>query len=254
MTARVLVDPLALDAARIEVRGDRAHHLRRVARVRDGERVVAFDGAGREREATVGAASDDRVVLVPTGASRAGVAADRTRVTWIQAVPKGDKLETIARQATELGVARFIPAFTERSVPVERADRAEAHHARLLRVVEEAARQCGRADIPEVLRPCGLDAALKGAMDRALRVVAWESSARPLASLDDPGDGGVAVLAGPEGGISESEIRRALDLGFVPVSLGPRILRAETVAPALLGALSARWGDIARGATPYDAR
>lgn len=248
------MDPAALVGARIEVRGDRAHHLRRVARVRDGERVVAFDGTGREREATVASARDDRVELIPAGDVRGGVVADRARVTWIQGVPKGDKLETIARQATELGVARIIPAFTERSVPVERPDRVEAQHARLLRIVEEAARQCGRADLPEVLRPCALDAALDRAMDLALRLVAWESAARPLRTLDDPGDGGIAVLAGPEGGISEAEVARARARGFVAVSLGPRILRAETVAPALLGALSSRWGDIAIGATSHDAR
>lgn len=254
MTARVLVDPAELDAPRLEVRGERAHHLRRVARVRDGERVVAFDGAGRERETVVEGAADDRVALRPTGEARDGVGPDAARVTWIQAIPKGDKLETIARQATELGVARIVPAFTERSVPQERPDRAEAHHARLLRVVEEAARQCGRADVPEVLRPRALAAALDAAAACALRLVAWERSDAPLAALAHPGDGGVAVLSGPEGGLSPAEVALAAGRGFVAVSLGPRVLRAETVAPALLGALSARWGDIARCATPREAR
>lgn len=248
MTARLLVDPAELREDRVRVEGDRAHHLRRVARVRDGERVVLFDGEGRERDAEVRGADAQGVELEARSEPRVGVRRDAARVTWLQGVPKGDKLDAIARQATELGVERLIPVWTQRSVPVERADRVRARHDRLRRVVEEAARQCGRADLPAVDPPCDLATALAAASGCALRLVAWERASRPLEDLPDPAGGGVAVLSGPEGGISDDEARQAEAQGWVCVSLGPRILRAETVAPALLAVLSARWGDLRAGA------
>lgn len=244
MTARVLVRAELLDAACAELDGERAHHLRRVARVRDGERVVAFDGAGRERAAVIEGARRGSVTLRYVEPARRGATRDAARITWLQGVPKGDKLEGIARQATELGVERFVPVYTARAIPVERADRAASRHARLARVIEEAARQCGRADLPELSPAVGMREALALAAPCALKLVAWERASEPLASMPDPGGGGVAVLAGPEGGLDESEVLLAREAGFLSVSLGPRILRAETVAPALVALLSSRWGDL----------
>lgn len=244
MTLRALVEPASLRRDEALLVGDRAHHLARVTRVRVGEAVTAFDGQGTERDAVVQDLSRDGVRLRFTAPARAGVTRDRARVTLLQAVPKGDKLETIVRQATELGVERVVPVWSERSVPRERADRAEARHQRLLRVVEEAARQCGRADLPELLPACPLAEAIERAASCALRLVAWERAVRPLRGLPDPEGGGVALLVGPEGGLALAEAQAAEAAGFVTISLGPRVLRTETVAPALLAVLSARWGDL----------
>lgn len=244
MSERALVDDASLRRDDVTLTGDRAHHLARVTRVRPGERVTLFDGAGFERDAEVTRVDARAVALRCVSPLRAGVTADAARVTWLQGVPKGDKLETIARQATELGVWRLVPVWTARSVPRERPDRAVARHERLLRVVEEAARQCQRADLPEVLPACDLPAALALAPPGALKLLAWERAARPLRDLPAPGEGGVTVLVGPEGGIADDEAALAESLGFAPISLGRRILRAETVAPALLAVLSARWGDL----------
>jgi 16S rRNA (uracil1498-N3)-methyltransferase len=244
VSERALVDDASLRRDDVTLTGDRAHHLARVTRVRLGERVTLFDGAGFERDAEVTRVDAREVSLRCVSPRRPGVTADAARVTWLQGVPKGDKLETIARQATELGVWRFVPVWTARSVPRERADRAVTRHERLLRVVEEAARQCHRADLPEVLPACDLSAALALAPAGALKLLAWERAARPLGALPAPGEGGVTVLVGPEGGIADSEAALAEAAGFAPISLGRRILRTETVAPALLAVLSARWGDL----------
>lgn len=244
MSERALVDDASLRRDDVTLTGERAHHLARVTRVRPGERVTLFDGAGFERDAEVTRVDARAVTLRCVSPRRAGVAADAARVTWLQGVPKGDKLETIARQATELGVWRIVPVWTARAVPRERPDRAVTRHERLRRVVEEAARQCHRADLPEVLPPCDLAAALALAPAGALKLVAWERAARPLASLPAPGGEGVTVLVGPEGGLADDEAALAEAAGFTSISLGRRILRTETVAPALLAVLSARWGDL----------
>jgi 16S rRNA (uracil1498-N3)-methyltransferase len=218
------------------------HHLR-VARVPWGTEVVLFDGEGFEREGTLDPGGDTVTLRGPV---RAGVGADRACVTWLQGYPKGDKLDTILRQATELGVAAFWPVYTARSVPHARSERQAARLARWRRIAEEAARQSGRADLPELHPPEALDVVLDALPEGALRLLAWEGASTPLArvvaaSTRRP----VVVLVGPEGGLDANEVACCVARGFVAVSLGPRILRTETVAPAMLTALSVLCGDLA---------
>ncbi len=247
MTERLRVDASVVRGAEGEAAAlprEAAHHLR-VTRVPWGTRVVLFDGSGFERDATLDAGGAT-VTLGPH--AREGVGADRARVTWIQGYPKGDKLDTIVRQATELGVAALWPVYTARSVPQERGDRSAPRLERWTRIAEEAARQSGRADVPELRRPVPLDEALAALAEGGVRLVAWESSATPLARAVSPGaPGPVTVVSGPEGGLDAAEVARCEARGFVTVSLGPRILRAETVAPAMLAALSVLCGDLRPG-------
>lgn len=248
MRARVRVSPEAIascDGA-VRVSGDEGHHLARVTRVRVGESVVLFDGDGHERDATVREVLRGEVVVNTVGELRAGVGCDRAGVVWLQGVPKGDKMELVVRQATELGARAVVPVFTARTVPQERADREAKRVTRWQAIADEAARQCGRADGLRVHAPVTLDAAL-AAVTASLRLLAWEEAHAPLGDVVRAGDvtGGCAVLAGPEGGLTADEAARARAQGFVAVSLGPRIWRAETVAPAMLGMLSVLCGDLA---------
>ncbi|MDB4928419.1 MAG: hypothetical protein JWM10_903, partial [Myxococcaceae bacterium] len=160
MSERVRVAPADLDGAggSLELDGDRGHHLVRVTRVRVGDPVTAFDGEGRERPAEVGRVGRGEVVLAWTGPAVAGVGADRARVRWIQGVPKGDKMDLIVRQATELGVAAIAPVFTARSIPREQPERWAPRVQRWERIAEEASRQCGRAHVPAIEPPRPLGA------------------------------------------------------------------------------------------------
>ncbi len=253
MTERVRVDPAAFEgaAASITVDGDRGHHLVRVTRVRVGDRVLAFDGLGRERPAAVASVGRGAVELSWAGPPAAGVAADSARVRWFQGVPKGDKMDLIVRQATELGVGSIAPIFTARSVPREQPERWEPRRARWERIAEEASRQSGRADVPAIEAPRSLASVCgEAAGAGAVRLIAWEGAMTPLRSAVDAAGEGTSfeVLAGPEGGFEAAEVELARAAGFAPVSLGPRILRAETTAAALLSALSVLRGDLS-GAT-----
>jgi 16S rRNA (uracil1498-N3)-methyltransferase len=208
--------------------------------------VAVFDGLGWAAQGQVETVGDGCVTLT-LAEPAPGVGADRAEVLWLQGVPKGDKLELVVRQATELGVVALRPVYTRRSVPRPRDP--EALTQRLQRVAEEAARQCGRADLPEVLPALPLGPALE-ALPEAVRArfLAWEEATlglREAEHLAPPGR--CAVLAGPEGGFDRDEAQWAQARGFHPVRLGPRILRAETVAPVVLGALSLLRGDLAAG-------
>ena len=254
MTERVRVAPECLevpDGAEVPLGEETEHHLR-VLRVDAGESLVLFDGDGFERDAVIHAVSKREMVVVARGSRREGARYDSARVTWLQGYTKGDKLDLIVRQATELGVAVIRPVYTARSVPREREDKGSARLVRWQRIAEEAARQSGRADVPLVLPPAPLDDALAALGDEpSLRVVAWERSDQSLLDVVSRApEGPSIVLAGPEGGLDDDEVARCVRCGFAHATLGPRVLRAETVAPALLAILSALRGDL-RNVPPH---
>jgi 16S rRNA (uracil1498-N3)-methyltransferase len=248
MTTRTLWPELAGRASgeRVVLTGPAAHHLARVVRLRRDEVLVLFDGQGHEARARVteiAAGREPRIAVDLIEPPRAGVTADGASVIWLQGYPKADKLERIARQATELGVRAIWPVFTARSVP-RTANNARIE--RLCEIVASASAQCGRADLPEVRAPGPLAAALEAVPSEvALRIVPWEGGgANVLEVARAAGPGGCAVLVGPEGGLDASEVELAQRAGFVPVSLGPRVLRTETVAAAMLALLSVTRGDL----------
>ena len=172
-------------------------------------------------------------------------------VTWVQALPKGEKMDSIVRDATELGATRIVPATTAFTVVKLEGPRREARRQRWERIAHEAARQCGRSDAPEVLPVLGWSEALAAAGEASAgepmaAFCLHEKAKGPLGPMlfDAATRAGsqptlFAFAAGPEGGLSGEEVVEAGARGFAAVSLGPFVLRAETVAPATLGALAA---------------
>jgi 16S rRNA (uracil1498-N3)-methyltransferase len=160
----------------------------------------------------------------------------------MQAVGKGDKLDAVVRDATELGATRVVPVITERSVSRPPASRSE----RWRRIAVEAARQCGRGDAPIVDEPAPLADVLEHwpaleAHAGDARLCLSPSASAPigprLRGLD--ARGAIALLIGPEGGLTQAEISAAARAGFADVHLGRIVLRTETVCAAVLGAILA---------------
>jgi 16S rRNA (uracil1498-N3)-methyltransferase len=217
-----------------------AHYLTRVLRLREGDAFVAFDPAlGTEAEAEiVSALGEGGAVVVRAGALRARIES-RAEVTWVHGIAKGEKTDAIVRDATELGATRFVVATTERSVVKLSADRSVARRARWERIAQEAARQSGRADAPRVDGPLAWAEAIASVDREAARFVLWEEARAPLGpplALALGAGTALAFAAGPEGGLTKEEARFAEEKGWSLVSLGPLVLRTETVAAAVLGA------------------
>lgn len=218
-----------------------SHHLCRVLRLQKGDRFVAFDPeTGMEADATIDDASGD-AAHVSIGDIRPGNVIAETPIVLIYGLAKGDKVDSTVRDATELGATRILIARTVRSVAKVDSDRAGAKVERWRRIAEQAARQCGRADPPVVEGVLGWREALEAAKDVAsARYCLWENATEPLGNtlLDRIRErGSLAFAIGPEGGLSEAEVAEALALGFATVSLGRFVLRTETVAAAVLGAV-----------------
>lgn len=215
------------------ITGDDAHHIARVLRMKAGDALSLCDGCGKEYAAEICAISPDSVTC-KVGAAIDSNSESPCRVTLFQCLPKSGKFETIVQKCTELGVFAIVPVVSARCVVVPGKD-FQKKVDRYQRVAFEAAKQSRRAMVPEVLPltdiskidPCAFDLFL-AAYEEEQRV-SLKSALRQIESPES-----VALLIGPEGGFEPAEIERLTEQGAVPVSLGKRILRAETAGMAML--------------------
>ena len=225
---RVFVAPEKLSGERVVLDGEAHHHLARVLRARVGDRMVVFDGQGTEIDAEVVVAGAKTTAL-SLGARRRSATVAPVRITLLQALARGEKMDWIVQKTCELGLARVVPVLTGRTVapPAQAASRQQ----RWQRIAREAARQCGRADVPAVAAPTTLVEALRAIDAGELRLALWEASTgRPLRAVLPAEPRPTTLLVGPEGGFSANEIAQAEAAGFLVVGLGRRILRVETAA------------------------
>jgi len=218
-----------------QLEGARFHHLATVLRVRVGDGLEVFDGKGQVFDATVVTLGAESLTV---RLSQPRSAPPTRQVTIVQGLPKADKLELVLQKGTELGATRFAPAMCERSV-VKLDGKEEAKRARWQRIAEEAARQCGRSDVPEVMTPAPLVALVRALPDSPrVLVLDEEERAVPLSqAAQAAGERPLALVIGPEGGLARGEVDALLALGAQPVTLGRLILRTETAALAALAVL-----------------
>lgn len=217
-----------------------AHQARDVLRLAPGDSLRLLDGVGGEYPAEV-TAMDRKRVVVRLGERETGRADPAVRVVLCQGMLKAAKYEWVLQKGTELGVAAFMPLLCERAVATTE-EASESKRLRWAKIVAEALEQCGGTRLPELAAPRPLMHALAALPPGAVALIPWEEgAARPLrAALQDAvtAAGGVASVSevhlfiGPEGGFSPGEVALAERAGAIPVTLGPRVLRAETAAIA----------------------
>ncbi|AKJ00734.1 16S rRNA (uracil1498-N3)-methyltransferase [Archangium gephyra] len=228
----------------VTLSGERRHYLVHVLRLAEGSSLEVFDGAGRAFEARV-ASLDTEAVRLVLGEARHTPPPRPLHI--LQGLPKGDKLEWVLQKGTELGATAFHPVATARSVVKLEPRRAEERTTRWSKIVEEAARQCRRNDVPVVHVPCPLvDAVRSLAPGTTLLVLDEEESAVPLGEAFRSCAPGapVALVVGPEGGLAREEVSALRQLGARPVTLGRRILRTETAALAALAVMGFLDGEL----------
>lgn len=224
---RLFVSPERLGDAQLVLDGDAHQHLGRVLRARPGDTLVVFDGQGNEWNAEVIETGRERTTL-RVGARRPALPPP-VRVTLLQAMARGERMDWIVQKTCELGVARIVPVLTSRVVP--RGPASSPRRARWQKIAQEAARQSGRADVPAVDEAVSLADAVAAADPQDLRLLLWEQSrGQPLRLALPPSPRATTLLVGPEGGFAEEEVAAAEAAGFTAVTLGPRILRVETAA------------------------
>jgi 16S rRNA (uracil1498-N3)-methyltransferase len=202
-----------------------------------------FNGEGGEFSATL----DNIEKRQATAQIEAFVARDVEsclHITLIQAVSKGERMDYTLQKAVELGVNRIVPVFSKYSVVNLSGERRQKRLDHWQGVIISACEQCGRNRIPAVVEPLELTDWLAGKpADEGLNIMLDPAAECTLKTLKDTSAGKVALLIGPEGGLSEDEIALAQQAGFTGIILGPRVLRTETAGVAALAALQMLWGD-----------
>lgn len=225
----------------LEVRGERHHYLTRVLRLTAGDGLEVFDGAGRAFTAKVLSVDAEAATLSlgePVASSTA------PRIAIVQGLPKGDKLEWVIQKGTELGAWAFAPATTERAVVKLEEKRARDRQQRWQKIAEEAARQCGRSDVPQVLPVRPLREAVAAFEGAQVLVLDEEERALRLSEAVRQDASPRVLVVGPEGGLSRGEVQALKALGAVPVTLGARVLRTETASLAALAVLAHLAGEL----------
>lgn len=223
-----------------EIAGSDVHYLRDVLRAKVNDPIELLDGTGKIYEAKISKIEKGKIVCIIIS-SRQQESEPSVKVTLAQALPKARKMDFIIEKCTELGIERIIPMLTERTVGKS------AKLDRWRKIAKEAAEQSGRAVIPEVLPPMKLEEVLKLKNQFDLALIPWElekerTLKQSLQSPILPPFPHILVLIGPEGGFSQKEIELAREAGFIPISLGKRILRTETAGMAVISAVMYEMG------------
>ena len=226
---------------------DQTRYLTSVLRMQEGDALIVFNGSDWEYDAVIGHTRTGELALEIR--NKRPVPQDEIEITLCQAIPKVEKMDGIIRHATELGARRIIPFLAERSIPRWPEAKRPQKRERWRKIAVEAARQCGRSDIPEIGEIASFAGMLGSARDGALKLIPWEeeSGLGIREALRDPrydGTKSFHLVIGPEGGFANDEIDRARRAGFLPVSLGNRVLRVETAALAVLAILQYERGAI----------
>ncbi len=243
---RFFVDPSLLRGSSGIISGELCRHLVTVLRLAPGEKVTLADGEGGEAVATITAVTPEgvHVDLMPCPAVPSYAATPA--ITVYQALPKGDKLDLVLQKCTELGAAAIVPFMAERSVTRLEGERLEKRVARWQKIAQEAARQSGRGTVPRVGFAADLAGVLRGG-SHDLCLMLWEEETEQglrgvLERADRPAS--IAVIIGPEGGLTPAEAALAKGAGYLPITLGSRILRTETAGLAVVSILQYLWGDL----------
>ena len=239
---RFFAPPERWGEAQVVLDREETHHLGRVLRLAVGARVLVCDGRGRAAAAVVQALGSDEAVL-SLEEMVTSPAESPLGVTLGLALAKGEAMDQVVRQATEMGLQRLIPFISTYSEKVAQ-DRARRRLARWQRQAQEALKSCQRLYLPEIAPVQDFSAVLPGPEEVKFLCYEEERGGGLQSRLNRFRPAGVRLIIGPEGGFTSSEVEQARDAGFQVVSLGPRRLRVETAALVSLAILQYAWGDL----------
>ncbi|MFO7840055.1 MAG: RsmE family RNA methyltransferase [Desulfosalsimonadaceae bacterium] len=228
-----------------EISGMEARHIRTVLRMQPGDLLELVDDSGYAYKALIRSVAGDCIQASILSKYCTG-SEPEMQMTIALGFLKDKKMDTLVRHLTELGMSRFLPVRTARSIARPPEKRLHSRLQRWESIATEAVKQSRRDRIPEIARPAAFAEALAIGQKADAGIIFWEQASQPLDMAVRPMQGAseIFVLLGPEGGFAESEAQEAAAAGLVPVSMGPRILRAETAAITACALLQFLLGDL----------
>ena len=244
--ARFFVSKKNLQEKKAGISGDELEHMRKVLRLRPGDRVTLFDDEGWEHEGVIRSYTE-KFAEVEILQSARPKRESPVNITLAQALGKGEKMDLIVEKATELGVRSIVPFLSSRTVPKLGGEKMERRKARWKKIALSATKQSGRTQIPEILDVSDFAALVSRPWPCELKLLFWEGeSQQSLTQIreEKASLSSLLLVIGPEGGFSSQEAFEAIRHGFKAVRLGERILRTETAALAAVSIVQFLWGDM----------
>lgn len=229
------------------VKGSDIRHIRRVLRFKEGDEISIFDGSGKEY---TGIIIEERPSFISIRIREQSFSTRESplEITLAQSLLKFEKMDLIIQKATELGVKEIVPFFSSRSIPILEKSKGLKRYHRWERIAIEASKQCGRGFIPKISAIKDFPEVILIPNNESLRLILWEKEGKSLKEVfkTQKEVQRVFFIVGPEGGFNEKEVDNAVSMGFIPINLGERILRAETAGISLLSILQYEWGDMSK--------
>ena len=223
----------------VQLEAAAAHHIAKVLRARVGDSITLFNGSGLDWQCAI-TDLQKRGVTVSVGKASNPNTESPLKTELGLCLSKGDRFDWAIQKATEAGITNITPLFSDRVDVKLPSDRIAKRIAHWQQIVRSACEQCGRAKVPQVFDPVPLSAWVQEQVTDAKLFLHH----REIGAVPETRPTSIALLVGPEGGLSDVDRNRAREAGFIGVRLGPRVLRTETAPLVALSILGARWGDM----------
>jgi len=240
---RFFIEQKINDTQNLEITGQPAHHIRNVLRFKKNDTIILFDGTGFDYKAKINNISNTSIqtTIFEKYFSKTE---PPIKITLAQAMLKEKKMDTLIRQATELGISQWIPFICERTIPKPNKNKMSSKIKRWQKISSEAAKQCKRSQLLEINNLITFSQLM--ALNKSdLKILFWEKSSHLLDEQKNKPENILLVL-GPEGGFSPEEVEMAKINSFIITSLGPRILKAETATISACTLVQYIFGDMGK--------
>ncbi len=237
---RIYTDQALKENTIYELSIDSAHHISNVLRMRNGQKLILFNGEGGHYKAEIMEIEKKRV-SVKLGKYYPVNLEPELNITLAQGVSRGHRMDIAIQKAVELGVKRIVPVISEYCAVHLKGNQLLNKYKHWNKIIIGACEQCGRNLVPQLEEASKMDEWLKNDNNQ-LKLILHPESGLPLTDRNKPVSN-ITLLIGPEGGFSENEYEMAMNNGYQGLKLGPRILRTETAAIAAISAIQTLWGD-----------
>ena len=242
-TIRVFSDQTLQEGSTVTLGEREYHHSIKVLRLRTGDAITLFNGDGFDYQAVLTVLKREASAQIKS--KREGVKESPLKVTLVQGVSRGERMDFALQKSVELGVYRIQPVLTERTVVKLDSKRRENRMNHWRSIMISACEQSGRSVVPELAAPVNLSEYLQQVSGSdTVKLVLSPTGEQSISQCAELAGLQANVLIGPEGGLSDTEIEAAQKSGFAPVRMGPRVLRTETAALVALSVLQDRFGDL----------
>lgn len=239
---RFFIDQPVSTGMAYTINGPDARHIANVLRMKQGDEIAMFDGAGHTLKARIDTLSSRTVRVTITDLQPCDTESP-LHITMAQAFLKDKKMDDLVRQLTELGINQWLPFNAERSVPDPAKMQVAARIQRWQNIARESLKQCERGMLPRIHEPVSFDAVLAAFDQYDLGIIFTDKTAPRLDTIT-PSPARILLMIGPEGGFTPDEIGQAQSRGLVPAGMGPRILKADTAALAACTLVQQLFGDM----------